>query len=114
MASCIPADENIHGLRWPYDPANTRARSSYPRSSRDARASGSSREAVSKPECAVLSASDPTVELLYIFERGTKVGDKWLCVVVKYSVDDAFVVTAYLTDKVKKENTYGPESESLV
>jgi hypothetical protein len=59
-------------------------------------------EAVSKPECAVLSASDPTVELLYNFERGTKVGDKWLCVVVKYSVDDAFVVTAYLTDKVKK------------
>lgn len=57
---------------------------------------------VSKPECAVLSASDPTVELLYNFERGTKVGDKWLCVVVKYSVDDAFVVTAYLTDKVKK------------
>lgn len=59
-------------------------------------------KAVSKPECAVLSASDPTVELLYNFERGTKVGDKWLCVVVKYSVDDAFVVTAYLTDKVKK------------
>ena len=59
-------------------------------------------ESVSKPECAVPSASDPTVELLYNFERGTKVGDKWLCVVVKYSVDDAFVVTAYLTDKVKK------------
>ena len=41
-------------------------------------------EAVSKPECDVLSASDPTVELLYNFERGTKVGDKWLCVVVKH------------------------------
>lgn len=59
-------------------------------------------EVVSQPECAVLSASDPTVELLYRFERGTKVGDKWLCVVVKYPLDDAFVVTAYLTDKVKK------------
>jgi hypothetical protein len=26
---------------------------------------------------------------------------KWLCVVVKYAENDAFVVTAYLTDKPK-------------
>jgi hypothetical protein len=58
-------------------------------------------ETLAKPERAVLSASDPAVELLYSFERGTKVGDKWLCVVVKYVEDDAFVVTAYLTDKIK-------------
>jgi hypothetical protein len=57
---------------------------------------------VATPEQAVLSASDPTVELLYRFKRETKVGDKWLCVVVKYEHDDAFVVTAYLTDKVKR------------
>jgi len=30
------------------------------------------------------------------------VGDKWLCVVVKYGTNDAFVVTAYLTDQLKK------------
>ena len=65
-------------------------------------------EAVSKPECAVLSTSDSMVELLYSFERGTKVGDKWLCVVVKYCIDDAFVVTAYLTDKVKKREPLWP------
>ena len=28
-------------------------------------------------------------------------GDKWLCIVVKYAEDDAFVVTGYLTDKPK-------------
>lgn len=31
----------------------------------------------------------------------TQVGDKWLCVVVKHLENDAFVVTAYLTDKPK-------------
>ena len=49
------------------------------------------------------------VELYYSFERETKVGDKWLCVVVKYSVDDAFVVTADLTDKVKKGEHLWPK-----
>jgi len=29
------------------------------------------------------------------------VGGKWLCVVVKYAENDAFVVTAYLTAKPK-------------
>jgi len=32
----------------------------------------------------------------------TAIGDKWLCVVVKYFPDDAFIVTAYFTDKPKK------------
>jgi hypothetical protein len=66
-------------------------------------------EAISAPEKVVRSASDSTVELYYSFERETKVGDKWLCVVVKYSVDDAFVVTAYLTDKVKKGKHLWPK-----
>jgi len=30
------------------------------------------------------------------------VGAKWLCVVVKQLDDDAFIITAYLTDKVKQ------------
>jgi hypothetical protein len=67
------------------------------------------RETVAGPEHVVRSASDPTVELYYRFKRGTKVGDKWLCVVVKYSPDDAFVVTAYLTDKVKKGEHLWPK-----
>lgn len=66
-------------------------------------------EAISTPEKVVRSASDDTVELYYSFKRGTKVGDKWLCVVVKYSTDDAFVVTAYLTDKVKKGEPLWPK-----
>ena len=59
-------------------------------------------QTISVPESVVRSASDATVELHYSFEKGTKVGDKWLCAVVKYSANDAFIVTAYLTDKVKK------------
>lgn len=59
-------------------------------------------DVIGAPERAVRSASDPMVELLYEFRRGTKVDDKWLCVVIKYLTNDAFVVTAYLTDKIKQ------------
>jgi len=48
-----------------------------------------------------ISRSDPDVRLFYEFYARTLVGDKWLCVVVKYPVDDAFVITAYLTNKLK-------------
>ena len=47
------------------------------------------------------SRSDATVQLFYEFYTKTRVGGKWLCVVVKYGTDDAFVVTAYLTDQLK-------------
>jgi len=47
------------------------------------------------------SRSDAAVRLFYEFYSRTLVGDKWLCVVVKYFADDAFVITAYLTDKLK-------------
>ncbi|HSF11251.1 MAG TPA: DUF4258 domain-containing protein [Nitrospirales bacterium] len=47
------------------------------------------------------SRSDATVQLFYEFYAKTRVGGKWLCVVVKYGTDDAFVVTAYLTDQLK-------------
>jgi hypothetical protein len=39
---------------------------------------------------------------------GTRVGDKYLCVVVKLIADDAFVLTAYLTDTVKKGRLLWP------
>ena len=46
------------------------------------------------------------------WERGLEtsifVGDKYLCVVVKVQAEDAFVVTAYMTDKVKKGNVLWP------
>lgn len=47
------------------------------------------------------SRSDANVRLFYEFYSQTVVGDKWLCVVVKYLAHDAFVITAYLTDKLK-------------
>jgi hypothetical protein len=54
-----------------------------------------------EPQLVRLSRSDETVRLFYEFYAETLVGGKWLCVVVKYGENDAFVVTAYLTDKPK-------------
>ena len=47
------------------------------------------------------SRSDVSARLFYEFYTETIVGGTWLCVVVKYAESDAFVVTAYLTDKPK-------------
>ena len=52
-----------------------------------------------------ISRSDTTIKLFYEFYARTRVGAKWLCVVVKYPSDDAFVVTAYLTDQLKVGET---------
>jgi hypothetical protein len=38
----------------------------------------------------------------------TPVGDKLLCVVVKHAGDGSFVLTAYLTDTVKKGRLVWP------
>ena len=40
------------------------------------------------------------VNLNYRYDN-TRIGNKWLCVVVKYNGDAAFVLTAYLTNRVK-------------
>jgi len=45
------------------------------------------------------------------FYIGTRVGNKYLCVVVKVMHTDAFVVTAYLTDKVKKGRQLWPREK---
>jgi hypothetical protein len=55
-----------------------------------------------EPEIVRKSRSDVTVALYYRYYTNTLVGDKWLCVVVKLLLDDAFVLTAYLTDKPKQ------------
>lgn len=54
-----------------------------------------------QPQLVRRSRSDASVRLFYEFYSRTLVGGKWLCVVVKYMQVDAFVVTAYLTDKPK-------------
>ena len=56
------------------------------------------------------SRSDDDVKLFYEFYTQTQVGGKWLCVVVKYLPDDAFVITAYLTDTVKAGEILWPKN----
>ena len=68
-------------------------------------------ETLLQPTAVVQSLSDPEAHLYYRYYVGTMVGDKFLCVVVKVSADDAFVLTAYLTDRVKKGVQLWPRSE---
>ncbi len=63
---------------------------------------------VAAPESVLESLSDPQARLYYRLYLGTLVGDKHVCVVVKITTDDAFVLTAYLTDKVKKGTLIWP------
>ena len=65
-------------------------------------------ETLRQPQFVIGSLTDLAAELSYRFYHRTKVGGKWLCVVVKYAVNDAFVVTAYLTDKLKKGKQVWP------
>lgn len=49
--------------------------------------------------------SDVQVQLFYRFYLITPVTKKYMCVVVKVLVDDAFIITAYFTDTIKKGET---------
>ena len=62
---------------------------------------GAVEETLGGPEVVVQSSGDPEARLYYRFVHRTVVGGKYLCVVVKVRGDDAFVVTAYLTDRMK-------------
>lgn len=66
-------------------------------------------QTLQQPTLVIQSQSDETASLNYRYYLGTKVGDKWLCVVVKYKPEDAFVLTAYLTDKPKKGEQLWPK-----
>lgn len=59
-------------------------------------------DTLAHPETVIRSLSDSAVWLYYRYYRETPVGEKWLCVVVKVDAADAFVITAYLTDEVKR------------
>jgi hypothetical protein len=56
-----------------------------------------------------VSRLDDTVQLFYEYYAQTRVGGKWLCVVVKCSPSDGFMVTAYLTDRLKPGETIWPK-----
>ncbi|WP_126147243.1 hypothetical protein [Synechococcus elongatus] len=62
-------------------------------------------DTLKNPQLVRQSRSDESVGLFYRFYTQTAIGDKWLCVVVKYLCDDAFIVTAYFTDSPKKGET---------
>ena len=59
-------------------------------------------ETLARPEHVVQSMSDDQAHLYYRYYQETRVGDKWLCVVVKVQGTDTFILTAYLTDRMKK------------
>jgi hypothetical protein len=62
-----------------------------------------------QPERVIESFSDPTAKLHYRYYEKTLVGGKYLCVVVKTVDADAFVLTAYLTDKIKNGISIWPK-----
>ena len=68
-------------------------------------------ETLLSPEQVLDSLLDPEVRLYYRFYRMTAVGDKYLCVVVKMRQGDAFVLTAYLTDSIKRGWRLWPETK---
>ena len=59
-------------------------------------------ETLLEPDVVIQSQSDDTVRLFHHFYRRLAIGDKYLCVVVKYMEDSIFIITAYFTDKVKR------------
>ncbi len=69
---------------------------------------GEIEQTLREPEQVRQSRSDSDVKLFYRYYLKTLAGGKWLCVVVKYSAEDAFVITAYLTDKPKAGETLWP------
>ena len=61
-----------------------------------------------QPQFVRRSRVDASVRLFYEFYAQTVVGGKWLCVVVKYAPQTAFVITAYLTDRPKPGDNLWP------
>jgi hypothetical protein len=59
-------------------------------------------ETLSSPETVVRSRQDPTATLYYRRYTAEHVGDKYLCVVVKETPTDHFMLTAYFTNRIKQ------------
>ncbi len=55
-----------------------------------------------EPDMVIRSRTDPTVELFYRHYNITPVTEKYLCVVVKVLTGDAFIITSYFTDTIKR------------
>lgn len=70
---------------------------------------GAVEETLRDPEAVVESLSDPSARLYYRYYQRTMVGGKYLCTVVKLTSVDAFVITSYLTDRVKGGKVLWPK-----
>lgn len=66
-------------------------------------------ETLRDPVKVVTSRGDPGARLYYRLYTDTVVGEKYLCVVVQESSGDSFILTAYLTDRIKRGSTIWPE-----
>jgi hypothetical protein len=59
-------------------------------------------ETLQDPDEVWKSFSDPdSARVYYRWYTDTRVGDKWVCVAVKFLEKDAFVLTAYATGRIK-------------
>ncbi len=59
------------------------------------------RETVARPDAVTPSTSDKTVSLYYREYELEDLGTKYLCAVVKRGESDSFIVTAYVTNRIK-------------
>ncbi len=65
-------------------------------------------ETLARPDVVVQSQSDADVRLFHRFYETSRIGSKYLCAVVKWSDEDAFLVTAYYTDQQKRGQILWP------
>ncbi len=66
-------------------------------------------ETLLNPDQIVRSRTDEQVELFYKHYKITPVTEKFLCAVVKVLENDAFVITVYFTDAIKKGEILWPK-----
>lgn len=59
-------------------------------------------QTLENPEQVVVSPTDERVRLFYRLYGGLAIGEKYLCVVVKYGEKGPFIITAYFTDRPKR------------
>lgn len=67
-------------------------------------------DTLASPLQVLRSLGDPDAHLYYRLYTHASLGEKYLCVVVKVLTNDAFVLTAYLTDRVRRGVQLWPEN----
>jgi len=66
------------------------------------------KETLASPDAVRRSRTDQNVELFYKLYASTPVTRKYLCIVVKESLEDTFIITAYFTDVIKEGEILWP------